>query len=137
METVPSLADRLAALRSERTQANSAIEAANADAKTLTGRIGELKARLAVVEQQARDAELKMIEAERTGVKGSDSQASEAFRENYRKLSDQYRQALQEVATLKEGAIRNAKSTADEPECAAGSRESRQAHAAGTGNRRT
>lgn len=116
METVPSLADRLAALQSERTRANSAIEAASADAKTLTGQIGELKTRLTAVEQLAKDAELKMIEAERTGVKGTDSQASEAFRENYRKLSDQYRQALQEVVTLKEGAIRNAKSTADEPE---------------------
>lgn len=116
METVPPLADRLAELQGERTRANNAIVKTNAEVQAITEQIQDLAGRLAAAEQKARDVELKMIDAEQAGVQGADSAAADAFSENYRHLSEQHRLALQEIATLKKGAMRNAKSVDDEPE---------------------
>jgi hypothetical protein len=105
-ESVPPLADRIAELKKIRSEADAVGQSAQADADRLTKQIEDLNGRIAAARQKAHEAEVKMIEAERNGVKADE----------YRKLSETYRQASREAASLEQGAVRNAKPAVDDPD---------------------
>ncbi len=105
-ESVAPIADRIAQLQRDRAAAAGAQQAAQTEVERLSKQVEEITGRIAAAHKTAHQAEVKMIEAELKGV-----QADE-----YRRLSQTYREASREAVALEQGAIRNAKSAVTDPD---------------------
>jgi len=113
-EHVPSLADRIAALKQQKTEVAERIESGQAEVDRLDQQIKDLDQRIAAARQQARKAELRMLAAEQKEISGA--AATRAFEDEYRSLSRQNREAARDAVILEQGAVRNARSKQDDPE---------------------
>lgn len=110
----PTPEQRLSELKVEREEAVAKIAAAEADVARLRAHKSSLEQALASWKKTALEAQLRMMRLEEQGVDPVEEGAMDRFLTEYRRASEQYREATREATLLEKGGIRNARPGTDD-----------------------